>query len=419
MARPRIFLSHSSRCTAETGCQCRAYLCALEQHLVDLGCEPVIDKGVLTGGDGWREKLLVEIKRCQGMIILLSPHALASYYVNMEATAALTRQAGDADGFLILPVLLPGVDRDQLRDSPLGKLRLDDYDMAYWTADAGTDEPPAKIGESLGAVLARWDGLPYPELTKFLAGRIAELDESVLQDSARILGVALLAYARDTSRYYVAQGLLRERPVRDVGDRCDLRNALKLILPQVRVPEHRQEIVDVAVPFARVPKRAAEQLRQVGQSPSGRMALLRSELAETPGMYVRRASEAPEPWTLCKPVPRQRGADFIEGVVDEIRALLISELAYGIPCEDDTLRRLLVRHEEEFGPMTIVFHLLPDPALTSRLLVDFPYLLFVFAHQRADSVGESGGMIMLEALTPGQEQDMVFTLLKFSEQPSR
>ncbi|MEV5786753.1 toll/interleukin-1 receptor domain-containing protein [Streptomyces sp. NPDC052287] len=419
MARPRIFLSHSSRCTAESGCECRAYLSALEQHLLDLGCEPVIDKGVLTGGDNWREKLLLEIKRSQGMIILLSPHALDSYYVNMEATAALTQQAGDVDGFLVLPVVLPGVDRGKLRNSPLGKLKLDHYDMVTWTADAGTANPPAKIRESLSAMLARWDGLPYPELTKFLAGRISDLDESVLQDSARILGVALLAYARDTSRYYVAQGLLRERPVRDIGDRCDLRSALKLILPQVRAPEHRQEIVDVAVPFARVPKKAAEQLRQVGQSPSGRMALLRSELAETPGMYVRRASETPVPWTLCKPVPRQQGADFIECVVEEIRALLISELAWGMPCDDDALRRLLVRHEEEFGPLTIVFHLLPDPALTSRLLVDFPHLLFVFAHQRAETVGESGAITTLEALTPGQEQDMVFTHLKFSGQPSR
>ncbi|MEU1500501.1 toll/interleukin-1 receptor domain-containing protein [Streptomyces sp. NPDC005732] len=419
MARPRIFLSHSSRCTTESGCECRAYLCALEEHLLDLGCEPVIDKGVLTGGDGWREKLLIEIKRCQGMIILLSPHALNSYYVNMEATAALTQQAGNADGFLILPVVLPGVDRNQLRNSELSKLKLDDYDMATWTAEDGTANPPAKIRESLNAVLAKWDGLPYPELTKFLAGRIADLDESVLQDSATILGVTLLAYARDTARYYVAQGLLRERPVRDIGDRCDLRNALKLILPHVLAPEHRQEIVDVAVPFARVPKKAAEQLRQVGQSPSGRMALLQSELSETPDMYVRRASETPTPWTLRKPVPRQQGTDFIECVVEDIKALLIAELAMGMPCDDDALRRLLVRHEEESGPLTIVFHLLPDPALTGRLLVEFPHLLFVFADQRADSVNAHGGMTTLEALTPGQEHDMVFTHLKFSGQPPR
>ncbi|WP_329335733.1 toll/interleukin-1 receptor domain-containing protein [Streptomyces sp. NBC_01352] len=417
MARPRVFLSHSSQCTAETGCECLAYLCALEEHLVGLGCEPVIDKGVLTGGDNWREKLLLEIKRCQGMIILLSPHALNSYYVHMEATAALTQQAGDKDGFLILPLMLPGVDLDRLRGSPLSQLKLDEYDMANWKGNAAIANPPAKIGDSFRAVLARWGELPHPQLTKFIAGRIADLDESVLEDSARILGVTLLAYARDTSRYYVAQGLLRERPVRDVGDRCDLRSALKLILPQVRLPEHRREIVDVAVPFARVPKKAAEQLRGVGQASSGRMALLRSELAETPGLYVRKASEAPEPWTLCKAVPRQDGADFIEGVVEEIRALLIAELAFGLPCDDDKLRQLLVRHEEEFGPVTIVLHLLPDAALTSRLLVDFPRLLFIFAHQEADTVGESGGMISLESLTPGQEQDMVFTHLKFSGHP--
>ncbi|GKQ38816.1 toll/interleukin-1 receptor domain-containing protein [Streptomyces sp. A012304] len=414
MVRPRIFVSHSSRCTAATGCRCREYLLSLERHLTDLGCDPVVDKNILTGGDTWNSKLLHRIRHCHGMIVLLSPHALTSYHVMEEVIAATAQQAGDEKNFLILPLTLPGVRRAQLPDSRLGRANLGRYDMVDWTADAGPDRPPAKIGASLRPLLVRLGCLPHPELTEFVAELIAELSDAVLENSAKILGVATLAYADDTSRYFVAQGLLRERPVRDLGDPCDLRKALTLILPRIRRAEDRQTVVDVAVPFARVPRQAAEQLRRIGRAPSGRVALLRSTMNETPGMYVRRASEAPETWLLRKPVPRHHGAGFVEGVVAEIRGLLQKEFTYDDPCSDEVLDRLLARHEEESGPVTIVFHQPPDAELVSRLLDEYRRLLFLFAHPQIGTDGALAGTTALQALTPGQEQDMVYTHRDFS-----
>jgi hypothetical protein len=414
MVRPRIFLSHSSQCTAATGCRCREYLLSLEQHLTDLGCDPVVDKNILTGGDTWNSKLLHRIRHCHGMIVLLSPHALTSYHVMEEVIAATAQQAGDEKNFLILPLTLPGVRRAHLPGSGLGKLNLGRYDMVDWTADAGPARPPAKIGASLRPLLVRLGCLPHPELTEFVAELIADLSDTVLENSAKILGVATLAYANDTSRYFVAQGLLRERPVRDLGDRCDLRKALTLILPRIRSTDDRQTVVDVAVPYARVPRQAAEQLRRIGRAPAGRVALLRSKMNETPGMYVRRASEAPETWLLRKPVPGHQGAGFVEGVVAEIRALLQQEFTYDEPCSDEVLDRLLARHEEESGPVTIVFHQPPDAELVSRLLDEYRRLLFLFAHPQIGTDGAVAGTTALPALTPGQEQDMVYTHRDFS-----
>ncbi|MEU4350844.1 TIR domain-containing protein [Streptomyces sp. NPDC023838] len=413
MARPRIFLSHSSQCTPESGCDCRSYLLALEAHLVDLGCEPIVDKGILNGGDLWYGKVLTEIKKCHGMILLLSPHALDSYYVMVEAIVADAERAWTDDAFVVLPVTLPGVRRRQLPDSGLGKLNLGRFDMVDWRRQYGPDRPPAKIARTLRPLVERQGALPYPEVTDFLVGRISDLSDAALEHTAEILGVATFAYARAHSRYAVVQGLLAERPVENVGDSCAMRKAVKHFLPKVKSREHRQEIVDLVVPFARVPKKAADQLRLVGEGAGDRVALLGSTLKETPDMYVRRASETPDSWMVRKPAPRHDAADFVEGVIAEVRACVLDSIGFGMEHDDETLRRLLARHEAESGPFTIVLYQPPDAELLDRLLVAFPRLLFVFAHEQAATARGCRSSARIAGLTPGQEQDMVITHREF------
>ncbi|MEU0392212.1 toll/interleukin-1 receptor domain-containing protein [Streptomyces sp. NPDC006208] len=411
MVRPRLFLSHSSPCTPQQGCTCRHHLDALEAHVKELGCDPVVDKRVLSGGNDWNSELLKEIKHCHGMIILLSPHALSSYHVMEEAIVAAAERAGSDEAFLILPVTLPGVRRSELPASMLGKQNLGRFDMIDWKTGPGV--PSAKIARTLRPLVERLGGLPYPQVTDFIAGRISEVSDAALERTAEILGVATLAYARDHSRYVVAQGLLTERPVHRLGESCAMRLALKNFLPQVRTKEHREEIVDLVVPFARVPKQAADQLRRLGCAPGERVAFLQSALNETPDMYVRRASEVPEPWVLRKPVPRQDGSGFIDGLIAEIRDVLASEVAMGFGCDEVEMRELLLQHEEESGPFTIVLHQAPDPELIHRLLGEFPRLLFVFAHPQAGDGRRSDRAMFLETLTPSQEKDMVMTHRKY------
>ncbi|MEV6398687.1 toll/interleukin-1 receptor domain-containing protein [Streptomyces sp. NPDC051907] len=414
MVRPRIFVSHSSQCTPEEGCRCRDYLLALDQHLDDLGCDPVVDKGVLSGGNEWNRKILREIKTCHGMVMLLSPHALKSYPVMEEGIVASAEHAASDGVFLILPITLPGVRRSSLPDSTLKKLNLGRLDMVDWPEGAGPGEPPEKIARSLRPLIERMGSLPYPAVTDFIAGRISDVSDAALEETAQILGVATIAYACDHSRYVVAQGLLAERPVQELGGSCAMRQALQHFLPQVKSKEHRDEIVDLVVPFARVPKKAADQLRDLGQGEGTRLALLQSGQSETPEMYVRRASETPASWVLRKAVPRNDGSSYIDGVVEEVRALLVEEVGMGFAYDDEQLRGLLVRHEAESGPFTVVLHELPDTDLVHRLLAVFPRLLYIFAHQQATAVPQLvGSATCLETLTSEQEADMVMTHRKF------
>ncbi|ANW17461.1 toll/interleukin-1 receptor domain-containing protein [Streptomyces clavuligerus] len=413
MIRPRIFLSHSSSQCSRDGCGCREYLLALEDHLRAQGCEPVVDRHVLGGGDEWNPKLLTEIKKSHGLILLLSPHALDSFYVLQEAGAAAYEHAANPR-FLLLPVLLPGVRRRQLRGSRLEQLNLGRFDMVDWSAEAGPGEPPAKIADTLRPLAECLGAEPHPEVTDFLAGRLREVSDTALERTAGILGLATLAYNTGHTRRIVAQGLLTERPVDGPGDPCALRTALTVFLPQVGHSEHRADIVDLVVPYARVPQGDADLLRRLVRGGGERVTLLRASMSQTPGLYVRRASEGPKPWAMRTAVPRHDGTGFAEGVVAEVRDLLRQEIAWGEQYDDDTLRKLLVRHEDESGgPFTVALHQPPDPSLVRLLPAEFPRLLFLFVHRHGAPGPGPVPWPLLQGMSAAQEQDMVHTHRQF------
>ncbi|WP_223773177.1 hypothetical protein [Streptomyces sp. 135] len=160
-------------------------------------------------------------------------------------------------------------------------------------------------------------------------------------------------------------------------------------------------------------KADAERLRHVAFTGSDRIALLRAEHGEAADMYVRRASETPDPWALRRPAPRFDVTDYVEGLVAEIRELLVEEICWGISCDDDELRDLLARHEEESGPLTIVLQQPPDARLLDALVTHFPRLLFLFAHRQAVAAPGAADRVRLDGMTPGQEKDMVRTHRQF------
>ncbi|MCQ8190166.1 hypothetical protein [Streptomyces rugosispiralis] len=384
--------------------------------LRDLGCLPVVDtageSGALTGGDMWHHKLMRELRRCQATVLLLSPHALTSRYVLEEAFVSTYLCEATNSSFLLLPVTLPGVNRRKLADSDLAAVRLDRFDMADWTSEAGPMCPPRKLTDPLRVLVERCGSLPYPRVTEFVADRIESLDTPVLMDTAELLGVTGRDFAADHMNYVISAGLLSERPVTDFGDECAMRKALSRFLPLLKDKELRRDLVDVVVPFARVPGTAAQQLHGLRASADVRIAILRAQYPGTADMYLRRASEAPEPWVSYKPVPRA-GVDFLDGLVEDIRAFLTEEIFYG-GCDEVTMERVLAREENEQGPVTVVLNLQPDRELVDRLKTAFPRLLFVFAHGQADAGASEPGHVRLDFLTPSQEQDMISTHRRFS-----
>ncbi|MEV6587333.1 toll/interleukin-1 receptor domain-containing protein [Streptomyces acidicola] len=415
MARPRIFVSHSSgkKC-ADKGCTCAAHRDAVATLLDDLGCQPVVDRDILQGGDEWNPKLIRELFRCQGTVLLLSPHALESRYVEQEASLSMALWEVTGKRFLVLPVMLPGVRRDGLKESRLGWLHLGRFDMVDWPERAGADVPPVKVGQRLRQLVEQHDSLPYPRVTEYVASRIASVNAAALSEVARELGVDDVAYASDHTGYVVSAGLLSERPVDGFGTACAMRKALEHLLPLLAHQEHRQEVVDVVVPFARVPGVAAKQLRELcDTTPEGRVALLTAHQVKTAQMYVRRVSELPRPWPFHTPVPRP-GADFIDSLIADIRRFLAERFFLPEGLRDEDMCRWLVRKEEESGPVTIALGMQPDAETVRRLLQAFPRLLFLFAHREVDPGPGPAEHIRLQPMSPVQESDMLSTHGEFS-----
>jgi hypothetical protein len=413
MTRPQIFISHSSGKCGDEGCECAAYRDAVVALLEELGCDPVVDREVLRGGDEWHPKLLAELLGSQGIVLLLSPHALDSHYVMEEALLAGALWEANQQRFLLLPVMLPGVRRGDLKGSRLERLSLGRLDMVDWPPEDGPAVPPPEVAQCIRPLVERFGSLPYPMVTEFVASRIEDLSVSVLSEVARELGVDLIAYAKDHTNYVVSMGLLSERPVDDFGAVCAMRKALKRLLPLLKDKHHRQEIADVVVPFARVPGRAAEQLRTLRHTcPSGRIALLEVQDVRTAEMYVQRASETPQPWRVHKAVPSP-DMDFVGSVAKDVGDYLAERLCYGSYDKDD-LRRVLAREEEESGPVTIVLGMQPDTELVRRLLAEYPKLLFLFVHDQAGASFCAAEHALLEPLSRGPERDMLCTHREFS-----
>jgi hypothetical protein len=102
-------------------------------------------------------------------------------------------------------------------------------------------------------------------------------------------------------------------------------------------------------------------------------------------------------------------------VIADIREFLVERFFVFDTLTDDELGRWLARQEEESGPVTIVLGVQPDAEMMRRLLVAFPKLLFLFAHAQAHMGPSVPEHSRLQALTEGQEKDMISTYREFSQ----
>ena len=96
----KLFLSYSSRD--------RDVAYQLARQLRELGHDLVLDVDALAPGDHWREMLLEGLRSADGMVVLISKHALESQFVVSEigAARAFSRESGKT---FIIPVVLDDV----------------------------------------------------------------------------------------------------------------------------------------------------------------------------------------------------------------------------------------------------------------------------------------------------------------------
>jgi hypothetical protein len=115
--RIKIFISHSTK-TNES----QVFLDAVKRALED-DFEVCLDQIGLHGGDDWRAKICQWMDEVHGAVLMLTPEALESEFVQFEASVLSWRRLRQPK-FVLIPVLV-GVNVDALERGIFGKLALE------------------------------------------------------------------------------------------------------------------------------------------------------------------------------------------------------------------------------------------------------------------------------------------------------
>ncbi|GIM90090.1 hypothetical protein [Paractinoplanes toevensis] len=193
----------------------------------------------------------------------------------------------------------------------------------------------------------------------------------------------------------IATELLRERLVEGSPD--PLRLALTQLLKPMRSAA-RDELINRGALLARavrgrpVTARGRCPARPPGHRPT-------RHPAKTPEYYLRRASTGDGAWEPVAP------GGYADALIADIRRMLLEKLSNGVPIADVTeLDREIRRHEEEYGPLVVVLHDPPDPALGERLNAEFPRVAFVYVTPGGETAYDG---VPLFGLSPAQEVALI------------
>ncbi len=157
-----IFLSHSSKDDA-TIKQLRQLL---EQH----GQLPWVDSRELTGGDDLKDRIEESIRTARHFLVLISLDALGSEWVQQELRLAQDEARKRNNGYKIISVVLPGVEKGHLR------LLFPDEPLHIFI-----DKGPTGLNEALPAIFAAL-GKQLPEdWAKAATVQVEPVEELILK----------------------------------------------------------------------------------------------------------------------------------------------------------------------------------------------------------------------------------------------
>ncbi|SDN76093.1 toll/interleukin-1 receptor domain-containing protein [Actinacidiphila guanduensis] len=397
MTRPLVFLSRSER----PGCTCTCWQArrSVVQMLKDAGCEPVVvDKESLVPGQDWMEAISDGMVNAHGMVLLASSHAVESPHVQNELAMAELRNRHD--GFPVILVLLPEVDREQLERSRLGSLNPTRRQNIDWPTDGDFAAVRRDIAPQLELMRA---GLNNSRVHRRMVQHLGDVAEPTLSRAGSLLGVPPQMLL-PLMHHRLAAGLLAERRSEPEAD--PLRAALTELLP-LQAPSHSREVVELSVTHARVPSADSRRIHEVLADPVGpRAAVLPARSTETARRFVHRASEDPVAWDhFVVPIPA--GTGIADGLVEGVRDHLAAEIdVYDL--------ETLVQHERDFGPVVVVVPHPPDQDLVARLHAEFPVgVLFLFVADGDLAAAAPGPLPRLQGLPRPHEEEMNRTIRTF------
>lgn len=289
-----------------------------------------IDHGFVDLGQAWRQRIFTEIHAARAAVIVLSPAALTSEWVPLEAAILQSRSIAVGDALPVFPVWVGGLTPADLDTPPLSTVRFVEVQGAKVPVGGDPSAAVDAVVTALEGSSAGWPVSAMEKLEALVAGDVAEARIDVLADALRLLGGRTDPLPADLPKA-VARALLAPRDV-DAW----LQGFLGL-LPHLRHSAGR--VRAATFPFAWVPRATSEAAWRDG-SVADDLQLLASYADFTP----RQVLAAAMPSALEVPIqPLPPPAD--EGAADlgeQVRAHLVTELvAPGRSAGDDVLRAKL------------------------------------------------------------------------------
>jgi hypothetical protein len=198
LPQPRIFVSHSAKEP-----EAKALLGCLAEALPAAGFDPYIADLQMRRGDDFKKELWEQLTTCYGAILVVSPAALTSRWVNTEAGVLMARHSKEGHKFPFLPVLIAGTSRDDVKNSDLGRLGLPDLHAPRVEAGAVA----AEIADLLTEFYAPPG--PFRALEAIIASMLSRVNDDAVELAAAALNMDMTRWQAYGKREALAREMLR------------------------------------------------------------------------------------------------------------------------------------------------------------------------------------------------------------------
>lgn len=369
----RVFISHRN---GEP--EVMALVRRLSDAMAAAGLDVLVDMDKLHPGAALRHDIYTWLGVCHAAVVVLSPQALSasSAWVPTESSILAWRRTLDP-AFVLIPVLLPGVDVDDLRVH----LRFRDLGLhdLLCVQHVDDDSTCANILQGVAA-LVQAPRSPLDDLADPVTVLLRSLPEDFLHEAMRLSGA-------DPKRLPPGLPLQRQTALALLqAPMADALAALEYLAPRLPADADADRILDLVAP-GWVDLTAARWIAYCAAQPAPRpAAVLNARMRITAEMYVRRACCRPPKtmWPLVT-ITAVHGESVFEDLAVEIHEalqlefapVLLSDPMAGTP--EQQLDRLLATLQRRSRPVVVALRL-PDGhrELLAPLQERFPTLTFLF-----------------------------------------
>jgi hypothetical protein len=367
---PRVFISHSTRTP-----RAEAFLQAVAKRLE--GAFVVhLDRTGLKAGADWREEIYTWMDRAHAAVLVLTPEALRSDFVAIEASVLAWRKFRHPD-FVLVPVLVD-VAAGDLRAGVLGELDL----LRIQAVRANTPEEAAE------EVLKTLQPLADQERPR-TPGEVFEASVAKLLRDGSVDAADL----REAGQRHLGWN------VNDAGADRELERAFaKSLLAAPAVHAYRAirelaerrvkgapELLDLVAPIWVAEERAQPVAYQARADPAQRVLVLdltgdrADEVRDwTLVSYIGRAYYQPleHPYRVCELAP-PREEDAVEDLKAQIFSAFRPRNRFAAQASRETIKEAIALREETLEPVFAVFKTwVPDPPVLRALREEFGTITF-------------------------------------------